>query len=299
MLDAGARASRIQPGEGRLVIALSLPARAFAAVLAGAAAVIATFHDNPQGSDATEHFDYLAALPEGTPISHRRGNSVEHGRLVRVEVDPNDATPRVRIELRNESTLLPVDLCQRIQVIEDTRAVGARKQKLIKEPDFLAGVLPGIDVTSLSGMTRLDCVIVGVQHTLHSELTAREFAAGSGGGTIHQGSLQSIVRARDVAGTGDAYRAAVVPASSEDGDAPVSASTPRVAIFDGARAFINWRSRWPDSNWLVLIDRGLPSADEGAAAVNQGYATRFADLDALGDAYVPAGIETLSYVERR
>lgn len=298
MLDAGARAATIHPAEGRLVIALSLPARAFAAVLAGAAAVTAAFRDNPPGTDAAEHFDYLAALPEGTRISHRRENSVEHGRLIGAEIDPNDATPRVRVELRNENTLLPVALSPRVQVTEDTGRLKGRKQKLIKEPEFLARALPGIDVTSLSAMTRLDCVIVGVQHHLHGELTALEFAARDDA-AIHEGSLQSIVRARDVAGTGGAYRAAVVPASSDDGDAPVSASTPRVAIFDGARAFTNWRSRWRDSNGLVLIDRGLPSAEDGAAAVNQGYATRLADSDALADADVPAGIEVLAYVERR
>src|SRR5581483_3608669 len=116
---------------------------------------------------------------------------------------------------------------------------------------------------------------------------------------VYEGNLQGIVRARDIGGTKDAYRSALVPAASEDGDAPIAASVPKVAIFDGARAFNNWRSRWPDSNWLVLLDRGLPSAPDGAAAVNQGYATRLAESDALGDLDIPAGVETLAYLERQ
>ena len=280
------------------MVALSLPARPFAAVLASASAVIAAFRDSPSASDAAEHFDYLASLPEGTAITHHRANAIEQGRLIGVEVDRHDATPRVRIKLRNEDRLLPVRLCTEIQVIEEPGTLKLRKQKLIKDPGFLARALPGIDATSLSATTRLDCVIVGVHHSLEAELTAREFGAADGG-RIYEGSLQGIVRARDVGGTKDAYRSAVIPASSDEGDVPVNASTPRLAIFDGSRAFNNWRSRWPESNWLVLLDRGAPSADEGAAAINQGYATRLRDSDALADLDVPPGVETLSYTERR
>lgn len=298
ILDAGARAASARPGEGRLVLAVSLPARAFAAALASAAAVVTAFRDSPPASDAAEHFDYLASLPEGTAISHHRANKIEQGRLAGVEVDPNDAMPRVRIKLRNEDRLLPVGLCTKVQVIDDPGTLKAHKQTLVRDPDFLAGALPGVDVTSLSATTRLDCVVVGVQHLLQAELSAREFAVGDDE-AVHEGNLQGIARARDIGGSKDAYRCAVVPAGSDGGDVPITASVPRVAIFDGARAFNNWRSRWPDSNWLVVLDRGLPSADDGAAAVNQGYATRLADSDVLSGLEIPAGIETLAYVERR
>lgn len=298
IIDAGACAASARADEGRLVVAVSLPARAFAAALACAAAAVTAFRENPPASDAAEHFDYLSSLPEGTAISHHRANKIEQGRLAGVEVDPNDATPRVRIKLRNEDRLLPVALCTEVQVIDDPGTLKVHKQTLVKDPDFLAGALPGVDVTSLSATTRLDCVVIGVQHLLHAELSAREFGTGDDG-VVHEGNLQSIARARDISGSKDAYRSAVVPAGSEDGDAPISASTPRLAIFDGARAFNNWRSRWPDSNWLVLLDRGLPSADDGAGAVNQAYARRADDCDALSSLEVPPGIETLAYLERR
>lgn len=298
MLDAGSRVASAQQEDARLIIALSLPARAFAAVLVAAAAVVTAFRENPPGSDAAQHFDYLASLPEGTAISHHRSNKVEQGRLAGVEVDPTDGTGRVRIKLRNEDRLLPVGLCTNVQVIDDPGTLKAHKQTLVREPEFLARALPGVDVTSLSATTRLDCVLVGVQRTLEAELTAREFGAGDDE-DVHEGNLQGIVRARDIGGTKDACRSALVPAASEEGDAPIAASVPRVAIFDGARAFNNWRSRWPDSNWLILLDRGVPSAEDGAAVVNQGYATRLAGSDALADLEIPSGIETLCYLERR
>jgi hypothetical protein len=298
MLDAGSRAASTRHDDARLVIALSLPARAFAAVLAAAAVVVTAFRESPHASDAAEHFDYLGSLPEDTAISHHRSNKIEQGRLAGVEIDPRDGTARVRIKLRREDRLLPVGLCMEVQVIDDPGTLKAHRQTLVKDPEFLARALPGVDVTSLSATTRLDCVLVGVQRTLEAELTARAFAAGDAE-SVHEGNLQGIARARDIGGTKGAYRAALVPAASEEGDAPIAASVPKVAIFDGAQAFNNWRSRWPDSNWLMLLDRGLPSAAEGAAAVNQGYATRLTSSDALADLSIPPGVETLSYLERR
>jgi hypothetical protein len=297
MLDAGCRAASAREN-ARLVIALSLPARAFAAVLVAAAAVVTAFRENPPASDASEHFDYLASLPEGTAIRHHRSNKVEQGRLAGVEVDPRDGTARVRIKLRNEDRLLPVGLCRNVQVLDGSGSLKGHRHTLVKEPEFLARAVPGVDVTSLSATTRLDCVLVGVQRTLEAELTTREFGAGDDE-DVHEGSLQGIVRARGIGGTNDAYRSALVSAASEESDAPIAASVPRVVIFDGARAFNNWRSRWPDSNWLILLDRGLPSAENGAAMVNQGYATRLAGSDALADLGIPPGIEALCYLERR
>lgn len=298
MLVVGGRAASSRLERGRLVVALSLPVRGFAAAFAGASAVVTAFHERPPRSDANEHFDYLASLPEGTAIAHHRANSVEQGRLLGVEVSPDDDTLRVRIQLRKEQRCLPIRLCTEIRVIDDPGTLKVRKQKLVKEPGFLSHVLPGVDIASLSASTRLDCVIVGVQQALAHELLARDFGA-NGGDRIHEGSLQGIARARDVAGSKNAYRSAIIPASAEEGDAPLSASTPAVAIFDGARAFSTWRSRWPNSNWVVLLDRGSPSAEEGAAAINQGYATRFAESDALAGLDVPPGVEALTYVERR
>src|SRR2546423_2536030 len=90
MLDTGARAASTRPAEGRLVIAISLPARAFAAVLASASAVVTAFRDSPPASDAAQHFEYLASLPDGTAIAHHRANSVQQGRLIGVEFDRDD-----------------------------------------------------------------------------------------------------------------------------------------------------------------------------------------------------------------
>jgi hypothetical protein len=298
-LQAGARGAIARPEQGRLVIAFSLPARAFATALTAAGAVIASFRATPPGADAAAHFEYLASLPEGTAIAHHRANSVQQGRLIGVDLDHDDRIPRIKFRTSRGDLvrLLPEKLCTEIQVIDEPGTLKLHTQRLVKEPGFLAAALPGIDVTALSAQTRLDCVLVGAQRSLEAELTARDFGADNGS-RVYEGCLQGIVRARDVAGTRDPYRSAVIPASSDDGDAPVIASTPRLAIFDGARSFDSWRFRWPHSNWLVLIDRGLPSARDGAATVSQEYATRLAPTDVLDGLRLPAEIEILAWVRR-
>lgn len=298
MISLGERVATSGPEKPGLVVALSVPARAFAATLIAASAVITAFREGPSASDAAAHFDYLASLADGTAITHHRANSVQQGRLVGVEASPYDGRPVVRIRLRKEDRLLPVGLCREIQVIDDPGTLKVRREKLIRHPAFLSSALPGIDVAVLSASSRLDCVIVGAKQLLEDELIANEFAAGDGK-SVYTGSLQEIVRARNVTAKKGAYRSALVSAISEDADVPVSSSPPGVVVFDGARAFNNYRSRWPSSKWVVILDRGLPSAQEGAAAVNQGYATRADDSDVLARLAVPPGIEALSYVERR
>src|SRR5205823_2207045 len=118
---------------------------------------------------------------------------------------------------------LPVGLCMEVHVIDEPGILKIRKKKLVQDPGFLSHAAPGVDIAALSANTRLDCVIVGVQHVLESELLARQFGVGEDD-RVYEGSLQGIARARDVAGTKDAYRSAIIAASAEEGDAPVSAS---------------------------------------------------------------------------
>ncbi len=298
MLRAGAAAATIQPDAGRLVIALSVPTRAFAAALAATSAVATAFRETPSDRDGAAHFRYLSSQAAGTPVTHRRDNSLEQGTLLGIqEDDAGDGKPRLVVQLAKEKILLPEELCERIQVITNPGELTSRRKQLVKAPEFLARALKEADIPSLSGTTRVDCVIVGVKRLLEYELATERFAV-SDGGRLYEGHLQSIVRAREFAGQNDPFRCSVIPASAEGDGQPLD-SAPTTVIFDGVAAFNNWRSAWPSSNWLVIIDRSSPSADDGAAAINQAHAMRAAEADELRELSVPAGVEMLTYVDRR
>jgi hypothetical protein len=297
MLGVGATAATFSSGEGRLVVAVSVPTRSFAAALAGAGSVVAAFAESQATGGPKAHFKHLSLLPSGTPITHWSGNSSEQGRLLGVRDDLGDSKPRLVVELPKVMLYLPEELCERIQVIDASGDLRTRRRKLIKAPEFLTHALPGIDAQALSASTSLDCVIIGVLHALEFELTAEPFAAGPGLQN-HEGSLQGIVRARRLAGENDPYRSELISASSEP-EGTVADAAPTVAIFDGATAFNNWRFACRASNWVVVIDRSSPSIDDAAAAINQSYAARIRDSDALDGLDAPAGVEVVAYLERR
>lgn len=299
MLEAGAAVASFHAGEGRLVVALSVPTRRFAAALAGTAAVVTSFEDDPAIGAGEDHFRHLASLPVGTPVTHRDGNSIEQGQLlgVRDDIDPRDCRPRLMVQLAKEIRYLPQDACGRIQVINDPGALRKRKRKLLKTPEFLSRAVAGVEVQALSATTRLDCVIIGVRRALEDEVQRETFAAAAGA-AYYEGNLQGILRARQFGGENDPYRSAVISSSAE-ADEGKPAGQPAAVVFDGSAAFNNWRSSWRDSNWLVVLDRSSPSADDGAAAIGQSYARRLGEPDVLARAGLPAGIEMVAYLERR
>jgi hypothetical protein len=297
MLAVGATAATFSSGEGRLVVAVSVPTRSFAAALAGAGAVVAAFAESQATGGPEAHFKHLASLPHGTPITHWSGNSSEQGRLLGVRDAWPDARPRLAVELPKETLYLPEELCEKIQVIDAPGDLQKRRRRLIRAPEFLTHALPGIDAQALSASTSLDCVLIGVLHTLEFELATERFAAGSGLRN-HEGSLQGIVRARRLAGPNDPYRSEVISASAEP-KGTVADPAPTLVIFDGATAFNNWRFACRPSNWLTVIDRSSPSIDDAAAAFNQAYAARIRDSDAMNALDAPPGVEVMAYLERR
>lgn len=299
MLEAGAAVASFHSDEGRLVVAVSVPTRSFAAALAGTSAVVAAFRNDPAIGATADHFQLLASLPVGTPVTHRAGNAIEQGTLlgVRNNVDPRDPRPRLKVNLAKEIRYLPEDICQRIQVISNPGTLTKQKRKLVRRPDFLSRAVAEVDVAALSAATRLDCVIIGARNTLEYEMVTESFASGEDP-TYHEGNLQGILRARQFGSANDPYRSAVISSSTEaDNGRP--AGDPAAVIFDGSAAFNNWRSSWRDANWLVVLDRSSPSADDGAAAIGQAYARRLSESDALAGTDVPAGIEMVAYLERR
>jgi hypothetical protein len=299
LLEAGAAVATHRAGDGRLVVAVSVPTRAFAAALAGASAVVSAFVADPALLDGAEHFQHLSSLPPGTAVTLRTGNSIEQGTLLGVNYDaaPGDPRPRLKVQLAKMISYLDERGCDRIQVINDPGELGTRRRKLVRAPEFLSRAVAGVDVQVLSATTRLDCVVVGVLTALQHELKDELFAAGDDGAS-HEGSLQSILRTKQLGGTNDHYRSAVIPSSAEAGEARPDGS-PAAVIFDGSAAFNNWRSFWPDSNWLVILDRSSPSAEDGAAAIANSFSRRLRECDVLSTSDVPAGVEMVAYVERQ
>lgn len=295
LMAVGAEASSFVSAQYRLVIVVSVPVRAFAACFVAAAAVTGCFMQDPPETDASRHFQYLASLAPGTPVTLRDGNSLRRGKLL--GLDRIDGVDRIGVDLKSMIRRFPENLCMRIQPTDARAGTATSTNRLVRNPGFVQAACPALDLTTFSATARLECVIVGHRGSLQEELTAEQFRAK--GHDHGEGMLQDLVRARYVAGANDTFRAALLPASADLGEKPPSALPPRVVIFDGSRALVNWRSRWEQSNWVVILDRSSPSAQDGAEVVAQAFAMRADDAPLPEAVQLPASMEAIAYLEAR
>jgi hypothetical protein len=299
LVQLGETVARFDPEGARLVVGLALPTRAFGAALIGASVVATAFEMTAPDADLAEHFELLASLPLGTAITHHRGNSIRQGTLL--GVNERDGVRRVGIETgvenRKMTSYLPLEMCGEIQVIEDPGELRMMRRPLIRAPEFLTRALRGIDAASLSATTRIDCILVGSVDPLRQEIVGEQFAAGLHGDR-REGNLQAVLRVKRFAAQNTPYRSEVVAASAESVPAGAADASPPVVVFDGAPGFISWRSRWPSSKWIVLLDRSSPSMQAGADTINYGYSMRVSDSSVVEGLALPQSIETVSYLER-
>jgi hypothetical protein len=279
-------------------VALGLPTRAFAAALAGAAIAVTRFELDSPEIDLAEHFRFLSCLPTGTPITHHRNNSIRQGTFLGVEERNGRALIGIEtIDKRKKLTsLLPLAMCGEIQTIAEPEKLSQTKHRLIRTPEFVAGALPGLNAAALSATTRIDCVLVGSVEPLRREIVSEPFSVETDSG-LHEGNLQGILRAKRFASANAPYRSEVVPAAADSIPAAAFHATPHTVIFDGVPGFLNWRSRWPAANRIVLLDRSASSAGVGASEINYEYATRLGEASILGDLDFPPSIESVSYLE--
>jgi len=292
MMGVGSYAASRSCEGRRLVVALSIPARAFAASLVAAGVVVTSFLERPPERDALRHLEYLSGLPEGTSVIRRVGNSIVRGRLLAVE--SVDGVERVSVLFKGGAiSRLPLSLCTQIQPTDGRAGTAMSTRRLVRAPGFLGQVCPALDSPSFCSTARLDCVLVGSQSALREELMADQFRATGGA----PGTLQDLVRARYLRGATDAFRSTVVSATGEPGDGWDSRHAPSTVIFDGGTAFNNCRSQWSGANWVVLLDRSSPSATDAAAAVMESFAMRADEAPFPEELSIPGSIEALSWIE--
>jgi hypothetical protein len=295
LIELGESVARFDSEGTRLVVALALPTRAFAAAFIAASVVSTVFEAEVPATDPWEHFELLASLPPGAAINHHRGNSIEQGRLL--GLDERFGERLIKFETRNMTRYLRPEMCSAIQVLADPGELRMTRRRLIRVPEFLARALPGVDAAALSATTRIDTLLVGPVDPLRHEIVTEQFAVGREADRC-EGNLQTIIRARRFAGQNAPHRSEVVAAGGESVPAMAGQASPRVVIFDGASGFNNWRSRWRQANWIVLLDRSSPSTQAGADTINYGHSTRLSDSDALVGIDLPPSVEAVSYLER-
>jgi hypothetical protein len=268
MVRLGRRAARPAEPPRRLVTAIAVPARAYAAALCGAGCVLSRdpLRFNAEVPDLDElaaHFDDLCNLRPGSTVTVASGKAKHVGRFVRVD------------ESRGEPHL----------VIEQSAQSKRAFTQYIPLRDAHNVAVRGLG---------LSCLLIGKLNELEPEICGDDVVAADGRG------LQELLKARKFANRRDKDIRSDVIGTAAELPSELRDAQPAAVIFDGAGAFRRWKEAWRRSAWIVILDRTSRQFDEAVALVEQEFVERrYDDDDPLADLDVPAGIELMSFWSRQ
>jgi hypothetical protein len=293
MVGLGDALAQEPSGCGYTTVGLTVPTRAFAAALAVAGFVLRRNVDDPMDpGDVEEHFALLAAQPSGTAITLQQGARIHDGRLLGIV--ERDGAELIQVETRKMVRYLPKTLALQVRLTGEDQAPEHLRARRVQVPPLLRA-LTGIDAaTTYMTTARADGLIAGTLAALEEELTEEPLAPTLAGFSPPTGTLQEIVRARDLAGASRHFRTVIVPASSPVHEAD-KALTPKLVIFDGGRPYLRLRHLWPSAHRLVVIDRSLGTAEEAADELSMAFIDRRSDSDILEGLGAPSSIEAFAF----
>lgn len=289
----------------RAVLCVTLPTRAFAAPLTALGAVASSAGSLANRPDsASAHFETLARLPDGTRVVLRKKTQKLKGILRGPEERGGLRYLRVQVESLHErgggltEFIREVDSL-RVHPLESEISASAlpKTQKgrpVARHATFLESLLELQDVYEFVTRSSIACAVIGSKAGLRSEIYDAGFAIPARPGELQEGCLQDALRVREFLAEGDGYRSAIMPASASEIQVDSAAQAARLAIFDGATAYLRWRQEFTATNNVVLLDRCQTSAEDAAAAFIQEHAKRQDDFDIPEDA--PHGVEAAAFV---
>jgi hypothetical protein len=264
MVLLGRRAARPAEPPKRLVAAIAVPSRAFAAALCGVGCVLSRdplrFSSvTPDPEELTAHFENLCALRPGTTVTVASGRAKHVGRVTGVD------------DSRGERYL----------VIEQAADRKRAFMQYIPLRDAHNVAVRGLG---------LSCLIIGTLSQLEPEICGGDVVAAD------SRDLQGILKARRFTSRRDKDIRSDVIAAAAELPAELRDAQPAVAIFDGAEAFRRRKEAWRRSAWVAILDRTSRQFREAAALVEQEFVERrHDDEDPLADIEVPPGIELMSF----
>ncbi|MFG2914585.1 hypothetical protein ACGF0D_17055 [Kitasatospora sp. NPDC048298] len=309
---AGGWAAELSEAGDSAVVALSVPAREYAAVLLALGSVDRTSWTARSRAERELGFEQAWALPAGTcvrivpadlPGAGKRAYSglflraVEnhHGKVYELSGRPGPGgrpgmvswfpADQYRIQTLPWPDQ-PRDYTDRNRFSEETGAPGGA-----------SGLLTG-PLDEYYRHCSLDCVLVGVVSTVLAE--AQEVVAAPGCPGL---SLQELMRLRGVHTPGTHYRSVVLSSRSDPEEIrdPVRSRKPAVAVLDGAATVRRWMAASLADVTMAVVERTSPSAVAAADALYTNRARRQADLSMPAGLVraLPAGVEALAWRTRR
>lgn len=302
-IELGRRVAEWETGSNRLVVALAIPTRAYAAALTAFGVVVtrATL-SNSQIEDTNKYFERLCNLPQGTPVTFskksRKFKAFYEG------VDKISGQRRLRIRVESSDTggltyLVGLENAHNIKIRTTPIRNLPKKQKgrkIFNHSKFIEEVLGAEMANTCLNESQIDFIIVGKINILKKEITKNNFAGSPSFEKI--GVLQDVLRVRHfLSADNPAYRSEVFSVTHRKRSRLSDGTIPFVTIFDGASSFIKWRDDWRSSHWIILLDRTEIHFQEAVDIVNQDYINRVDETKIQNLPSLPPGVELVNYQE--
>lgn len=272
----GGHLGRTSTAAGRIVVAVAVPIRAFAAVLSATAVVLARASGEEAGDDPEKHFERLSALGLGTPVNLERNSKQYRGVLSRIDTMLGEQYLRIQLqdqEAGGEAHYVPARDSLRITPahgIATPLPLQARGMASVTRRNFVRSLIKADRIRGFGRETRLECVLVGRQSILREEIIGTPLVAQTDATSSTAGKFNDLLRVRQLLFPGRSYKTELLSSSAKRVGVQEDL-VPHVALFDGAPAFIKWHHLWPESHVLVLLDKTEPRYTEAVTILNQDF----------------------------
>lgn len=294
----GSYVANYSEADKRLVVGIALPSRAFAASLL-ATGIVYTKANLKKNGEIENYFNSLKSLPIGRRLYYKDGLKKKIGYFSGTTYE-YDGKERIIILADDQTNLyekkLPLQAFNEVSVVPDKDIAVAKRQKgstIVSAEDFLEAILKDANICRFALHTNLDCEIIGQINCLKQEIMETPFAVLRKKG-FKKGFLKDILRVRKFLTAGGGYRSNVFSTNKDPGEEKQEIAP--VAIFDGARSFINWRDYWKKANWVVILDRTEIEFQMAARQINDNFTLR--QTQSLSPPFSPPpGTELFIYEE--
>lgn len=281
-------AARTAPG---LVAAVTVPTRSFAAVFS-ALGVVGQRIAVPMSLNAQAHYERLRDLPEGTMVfCHTDANKKMRCKLIGISII--DGAEYILLDTGGFLWYIPA--AQSLKVQPSSRPAEPLRNQAVRTIPANTGFLQLILRKDLSSdflrYSRLECIIIGNEGLLRSEVLEQSFAAIRGEKQV-VARLHDLLRVRRFYSSDTPFRSDILPSRAprwEDGEAP-----PWLIIFDGGASFLRWYTRWPQANWFVILDRTENSFEDAVNEMNRQHVMN-QEIRISGVPPSPIGIDQVIY----
>jgi|LakMenEpi03Aug12_release.lakeMendotaPanAssembly.Ray.scaffolds.fasta_scaffold237843_2 hypothetical protein len=302
-INVGKHVASAELSNSRIVTAIVVPTRAFAAAFIGLGMVVS----DAAACDATSesaHFEALFELPPGTPVIYRdRPGRTLRGILQQPEEQSGKLFVRVQVHSKDGGSLTYCVDEAHARKVQPARHSG----KLFKKQggknarfanQFVDGLLGDADPIQLGLRSKLCCAIVGRKNALEHEIRRTPLALHADGNQHAQGFLQEVLRVDRFLSDKQSHRSALVPVGTSPPSTEVVENVEMGVIFDGAHGFLRWGDLWEGRHQVVVLDRTETYFEDAISAINNRFSQNRLDGEsAMFGSDAPAGGEVLAFRE--